>query len=87
MGGVVVVVLVDATGRLEGCCGASAAIAGMMPRMPAKPRMRAAVSVLMVFPSRCDRISQGGKLMRGSQLVTPAKAEDLPSLSLVDTSL
>lgn len=35
----------------------------------------------------CDRISQGGKLMRGSQLVTPAEAEDLPSLSLVDTSL
>jgi hypothetical protein len=63
-------------------------MAGMMPRIPAKPRMRAAVRVLMVFlPFGCDRTSQGGKLVRGSQLVTPAEAEDLPSVSLVDTSL
>jgi hypothetical protein len=85
---VVVVVLVDATGRLVGCGGASAAIAGTSPRMAAAPAIRAAVSALMVFlPFGYDHTSQGGKLVWGSQLVTPAEAEDLPSKSLVDTSL
>ena len=44
---VVVVVLVDATGRLEGCCGASAAMAGTSPRMAMRGSVRVEVRVRM----------------------------------------